>query len=83
MRTTLTINDEILAQLKDVAGKEKDKSFKEVVNETLRLGLRARQESQKRPRFKVRAKNLGTYPGLNYDNIQELLDQVEGPDRKW
>lgn len=83
MRTTLTINDDILDQLKVEAAKEKGKPFKEVVNETLRLGLRARKENGKRPRFKVRAKNLGTFPGLNYDNIEELLDQIEGPDRKW
>ncbi len=83
MRTTLTINDDILLQLKLEAAKEKGKPFKEVVNETLRLGLRARQESKARPRFKVKAKDLGTFPGLNYDNIGELLDQIEGPDRKW
>jgi len=83
MRTTLTINDDILDQLKIEAAKEKGKPFKEVVNETLLLGLRARREVEKRPRFKVRAKNMGTFPGLNYDNIEELLDQIEGPDRKW
>ena len=83
MRTTLTINDEILAQLKNAAGREKDKTFKDVVNETLRLGLRARKENGGRTLFKVRAKDLGTHPGLNYDNIGELLDHVEGADRKW
>jgi hypothetical protein len=83
MRTTITINDDILNQLKLEAAKDRDKSFKDVVNETLRLGLRLRQEAGKRPRFKVKAKNLGTFPGLNYDNIGELLDQVEGSDRKW
>ena len=83
MRTTITINDEILTQLKDVAGKEKDKTFKEVVNDTLRLGLNARKEIKRRPRFKVEARDLGTFPGLNYDNIEELLDQIDGPNRKW
>lgn len=83
MRTTLTINDDILDQLKAEAAKEKGKPFKEVVNETLRLGLRARQKaSQERP-FKIRSKKMGVFPGLNYDNIEELLDQVDGVDRKW
>lgn len=83
MRTTLTINDEILTQLKEVARKEKDKSFKDIVNETLRLGLRARREVSAGKPFKIRSRKMGTYPGLNYDNIEELLDQVEGVDRKW
>lgn len=82
MRTTLTINDDILDQLKIEAAKEKGKPFKEIVNETLRLGLRARQSEPKKP-FKIRSKQMGLRPGLNYDNIQELLDQIDGVDRKW
>lgn len=70
MRTTLIINDDIPDQLKIDAASESGKSFKEVVNETLRLGLRVRRESQARPRFKVKAKDLGTFPGLNYDIIE-------------
>ena len=83
MRTTLTINDDILEQLKVEAAKEKGKPFKEVVNETLRLGLLARREMPTQKPFKIRSKKMGTFPGLNYDNIEELLDQVEGVDRKW
>ncbi len=83
MRTTLTINDDILDQLKIEAANETGKSFKEVVNETLRLGLRARREMPTEKPLKIRSKKMGTFPGLNYDNIEELLDQVEGVDRKW
>ena len=83
MRTTLTINDDILDQLKAEAAKEKGKPFKDVVNETLRLGLRARRKIPAQKPFEIRSKKMGTFPGLNYDNIEELLDQVEGVDRKW
>lgn len=83
MRTTLTINDDILDQLRAEAAKGTGKPFKEVVNETLRLGLRARREMPERKPFKIRSKKMGTFPGLNYDNIEELLDQVDGIDRKW
>jgi hypothetical protein len=32
--------------------------------------------------FKVVPRDLGLPPGLNYDNVEELLDILEGPYRK-
>ena len=58
------------------------KPFREVVNEFLRIGLNARRELKASEPFKVRARELGTLPGLNYDNIGELLEQIEGPQHK-
>jgi len=81
MRTTLTIDDDIAMKLKTEAKKETDKSFKEVVNETLRLGLLARQKAQKPTEFRVNSRSLGIRKGLNYDNIGELLEQIEEPER--
>jgi hypothetical protein len=83
MRTTLTINDDILDQLKAVAAKERGKPFKEVVNETLRLGLKARRSTAQRKPFKITSKKMGLVPGVNYDKTQDLLDHAEGVDRKW
>lgn len=77
MRTTLTIDDDVAAKLKSKVKKSKDKSFKEVVNETLRLGLMSEKETLSKP-FKVKARSLGTRRGLNYDKISELLEQTEG-----
>ena len=76
MRTTLTINDDILDQLKAEAAKEKGKPFKEVVNETLRLGLRARRAGTRKMEFRIESQKMGVFPGLNYDNIGELLEQA-------
>lgn len=83
MRTTLTISDDILDQLKAVAAKERGKPFKEVVNETLRLGLKARRSATRRKPFKINSKNMGLIPGVNYEKTQDLLDYAEGVDRKW
>ena len=83
MRTTLTINDDILDQLKAMAAKERGKAFKEVVNETLRLGLKARRSVTQRKPFQIKSKKMGLVPGLNYDKTQDLLDYAEGVDRKW
>ena len=76
MRTTLTLDDDVIAKLKAQANKT-GASFKEVVNETLRRGLATRQIT--REPFEVEARPLGLRPGLNYDSFVELLEQVEGP----
>lgn len=80
MRTTLTIDDDILNKLKAKLKNSADKTFKEIVNETLRLGLSVEKELKKNSSFKVRSRPLGVIKGLNYDNIGELIEQIEGVD---
>jgi head-tail adaptor len=81
MRTTLTLDDDIIAKL-NAEMKRSGKSFKETVNEFLRMGLQTRQEMQNGSRFKVEARPLGVIPGLNYDCIGQLLEEAEGPFHK-
>ena len=81
MRTTLTLDDDVVAKL-NAEMKRSGKSFKETVNEFLRTGLQMRQEMAKTDRFKVEAKPLGVIPGLNYDCIGQLLEEAEGPYHK-
>lgn len=77
-RTTLTLDDDILRKIKKEI-KISGASFKEVVNEYLRLGLsakeRLRESSNKK--FQIKARPLGEIQGLSYDNISELLDRIE------
>lgn len=54
-------------------------AFKELVNKLLRVRLTSRSNAMPRKPFKVKARSLGTFPGLNYDNIEELIEQAEGP----
>jgi hypothetical protein len=81
VRTTLTLEEDVAARLKGEARKS-GKSFKQVVNEALREGLTARKAARKQPPFKVKTRSMGHYPGLDYDNIGVLLEQVEGPFHK-
>lgn len=81
MRTTLTLDDDVGAKLKEQM-RRSGKSFKETVNEFLRLGLNARREMKPLRKFVVHPKPLGLRPGLSYDNIEELLDVIEGPLRR-
>ena len=78
MRTTLTLDDDVRARL-ERESRRSGKSLKDVVNESLRLGLSARQTIQPGSRFVVRAQTMGLRPGLSLECIAGLLEQVEGP----
>lgn len=43
---------------------------------------RPRAESGKSGRFVVRPKALDAHPGLDFDDIEGLLDHLEGPRRQ-
>jgi hypothetical protein len=82
MRTTLTIDDDVVERLFE-AQKRLGLSFKEVVNQTLRLGLERQYASlRKVPRFKVKARQMGLLPGVNYTNVGEMLEQLEGANHR-
>ncbi|HMM80442.1 MAG TPA: hypothetical protein PKC65_10505 [Pyrinomonadaceae bacterium] len=83
MRTTLTIDDDNAFGLKKIQKEFPERSFKEVLNDVIRNGLKANTRRQKKQeRFVVKPFNLGLREGLSYDNIEELLDIVEGPFRR-
>lgn len=80
MRTTLSL-DEDVARLLDKESRKSGASFKEVVNRFLRLGLMAAKQPPQKP-FVVAPRKLGLPPGLSYDNVEQLLDALEGPAHK-
>jgi len=60
------------------AARATGKPFKEVVNYYLRLGLEAHKSPAQAKPFVVQARPLGLPPGLSYDNVEELLEQLDG-----
>ena len=78
MRTTLTLDDD-LARVLEREAKAKQRSFKEIVNTTLRLGLAAQVAAVVRTRPKVitRPHDFGTKPGLDFDKMNQLIDELE------
>lgn len=80
MRTTLTIDDDVMNLLEQEA-RRTGIPLKQVVNRRLRLGY-AKQEPQTRRPFTVRAKPLGLPPGTSYDNVADLIEAVEGLEHK-
>jgi len=77
MRTTLTINDDLLDRARTVAAKLR-KPLKTVVNEALRAGLDHVEEPARRRLYTTEPHAMGLRQGRNLDNIQELLAQLEG-----
>ena len=78
MRTTLTLDEDIAAKLQALV-RESGRTFRDVVNDTLRLGLAYPRKPVGREPFTVNARDLGCLrPGLSLDNIGVLLEQVEG-----
>lgn len=78
MRTTLTLDDDVAGKLRSKA-RRSGRSFREVVNEALRIGL-SQPAATRTARFTVHARDLGGLaPGLTLDNIGDLIDRLEGP----
>ena len=80
VRTTLSL-DEDVARLLSKEMRLSGSSFKATVNHFLRLGLMASQK-RKPGRFVVHPRNLGLPAGMNYDNVEELLEKLEGDHHK-
>jgi len=78
MRTTLSLDDDVAAQL-DQLRRKRGVTFKTVVNEALRLGL-VELERPARPgtRSRTRAVSLGAPRVPDVDNVAELLAVAEG-----
>jgi hypothetical protein len=74
MRTTPTLNDSLVNELKTIA-QETGKPFKQVVNETLFIGLQYRKPAQP---YHLKPTKLGQlYPGINLDKARQLASALE------
>ncbi len=81
-RTTLTLEEDVVDRLRREA-RRTGRPFKAIVNEALRVGLERRERQACRgASFKVEPMDLGLKPGIELDDIEGLLDQLEGPRRR-
>ncbi|MCC6610249.1 MAG: ribbon-helix-helix protein, CopG family [Burkholderiales bacterium] len=79
MRTTLSLDDDVAAALERLR-KARDESFKDLVNEALRRGLKDMKVSARRRMkpFRTRAVSLGRCRLGSLDNVAEALALAEG-----
>jgi hypothetical protein len=81
VRTTLTLDEDVAAKLKDEARKT-GRPFKETVNACLRAGLNLKRTPRNAVVFRVRPHDMGLRPGVNLDGISKLLEEIEGPEHR-
>jgi Ribbon-helix-helix protein, copG family len=74
MRTTVTLDEDVAAKLKQKA-RERGVSFKAVLNDALRAGLAGSSPPSRR--FRVQARPMGVRPGVNLDKALRLADELE------
>ena len=79
-RTTLTLEDDVAASLRDAA-RRSGRPLKAVVNDAIRAGLSS-GTTRDRPPFRVEARPMGLRPGIDLDDISGLLERLEGPEHR-
>ena len=78
MRNTLSLDDDVAAQLEAWRLKQK-LTFKEAVNSALRRGLTELSRPKARKPFRTKPVDMGPCRLANLDNIWEVLEEVEDP----
>lgn len=76
MRTTLTIDDDLAALLKQRA-REMGVPFKEAVNRTIRAGLGDTARPRRGAAPKTVPHSFGFKPGVDLDKLGQLADELE------
>jgi len=80
MRTTLTLDDDVAKLLRE-RSRRSGETFKEVVNATLRRGLRSgAKPSPPLPRFVVESKARGFCAGVDILHLNRFNDELEVED---
>jgi hypothetical protein len=74
VRTTVTLDEDVAAKLKQAA-RERGVSFKVVLNDAVRAGL-SRQARPTQP-FRMKTFPMGVRPGINLDKALQLAGELE------
>jgi hypothetical protein len=75
VRTTLTLDDEVAKRLEEEMHR-RGKSFKKTVILKLGLATASKENNTLRP-YQVQPFDLGLKEGLSYDNIADLLKEID------
>ena len=73
MRTTVTLDPDVEARLREVA-RERGISFKEALNSAIRAGLMAARGARE---YRTPSRSLGLRPGINLDKALQTAGDLE------
>jgi hypothetical protein len=76
IRTTVTLDDDVAARVKRES-QSRGASFRDTLNDLLRSALLGVHNKPRRT-LRIKPTHMGHKPGLNYDNIESLLEYGEG-----
>jgi hypothetical protein len=80
MRTTLRINDQLIAEARKFAA-EKDQTLTAVIEDGLREMISRRRKPQRRSKLRLATFGAkGLQPGVDLDDTASLLDRMEPSD---
>lgn len=77
-RVTLSVEDDLMKELRKRA-QERGRPLQEVIHEVLQTAVCPPKHSFTPKPFVVRARALYARPGIDLDDIESLMEQVEGP----
>jgi hypothetical protein len=81
IRTTVTLDDDVLERVKRES-RARGASFRETLNDLLRAALLHLETRPRRRTLEIKPAHMGYRPGLNYDDVQSLLEYGEGERRR-
>ena len=76
MRTTLTLEREVAARLKNEV-RRTGRTFKAVVNDALKRGLGLAGRPVRLSHFEVRPHAFGFKAGVDLDRLNQLVDEID------
>lgn len=76
MRTTLTLDDDVAEKLREEA-RLQDKTFKQVVNDTLRRGMSPEVRDISTPEYRLVPNHSALAPGIDPTKLNQISDQIE------
>jgi len=77
IRTTVTLDDDVAIRLKRES-QSRGASFRDTLNDLLRAALLGVDNKPRGRTLRIEPMHMGYKAGLNYDNIESLLEYGEG-----
>jgi hypothetical protein len=78
MRTTLTLEPDVVDLIEQARHKRRG-TFKQIVNDALREGLRHQNQPPPARKFETQSVSVGKLLIEHFESIGNVLDEIEGP----
>ena len=77
----MTLDEDVVQRVRAAVART-HRPFQQVLNEALRAGLEGLEKPPSGKRYRTKPRPMRLREGLDLDNIQELLAQIEGEDAR-